>query len=257
VADHLPTRDAAWALFVVDYVARAARRGQSRGMTPNEPRKLWETAVRIGLSLVPYVGGAVQVLFEDVRSHIEARAARTMQEIVEETGFERLTERLASDPEVEALFVQGLDAATRTGYEAKRRLLARLISAAVLDDTKVDDSLLYVLALRSLEAPHVRALEAMWRATQSAKDGDSGLTRTERVAAETEAIRQATSGLSWAICAALAREGLVASRGTWSAAGGRTFDAFEVTSFGIDLLEHIRKVEVVADSGDEVDRDPS
>ena len=218
-------------------------------MTTDAPPEWWDSSVRIGLSLVPVIGGGLQVMYEDTRSHLGARAARTMQEIAEETGFERLKERLASDPEVEALFVRGLDAATRTGYEAKRRLLGKVISAAVLDDAKVDEALLYVLALQSLEAPHIRALEAMWRATKSTKTGDTSVSRAERVSAETEAIRRATSGMSWAICAALAREGLVSNRGTWKSVSGNTFDAYEVTSFGIDLLEHIREIEVDAESG--------
>ena len=219
-------------------------------MTTDAPPEWWDSGVRIGLSLVPVIGGGLQVMYEDTRTHLGVRAARTMQEIAEETGFERLKERLASDPEVEALFVRGLDAATRTGYEVKRRLLARLISAAVLDDAKVDDAGLFVLALGGLEAPHIRALEAMRRATQGLQDVDPGLSETGRAKAEIEAVRQATSGLSWAICAALAREGLVANRGTWAAAGGKTLDAYEVTSFGMDFLDHIREVDVGAESCD-------
>ena len=54
-----------------------------------------------------------------------------------------------------------------TGLVAKRRLLARAIAAAVLDDAKVDESHLYTEALRDLDAPHLRALERFRRAVDA------------------------------------------------------------------------------------------
>lgn len=231
------------------YICRMAPVGQSGSMTTDEPPEIHYILARAGLQLLPG-GGAFDVLIEGWRERLAYKARRTVAEVVEATGVETLAQRLADDPEVEALFVQGLDAATRTGYEAKRRLLAQLISAAVLDDAKVDEALLYVLALGSLEAPHIRALEAMWRAAERARGGDPARSKTERAIAEREAVRQATRGLSWAICAALAREGLVINLGTIRATPGKTFEDYEVTSFGIDLLDHIREVEVVSEGRD-------
>ena len=125
------------------------------------------------LALVPF-GGTAQVLVEDTRARAANKASCTLDEIVEETGLERLRERLGENPELDALFAQGIDAAARTGYEAKRRLLGRLISAAVLDDAKVDESLLFVLALKYLDGPHIRALESLRRMSKEIEQSHGG-----------------------------------------------------------------------------------
>jgi hypothetical protein len=70
---------------------------------------------------------------------------------------DRFAARLSSPPEFEALVVNTLDSAARTGYEAKRRLLAKVVINAALDDARVDESSLMAQA-RDLDAPHVRAL---------------------------------------------------------------------------------------------------
>lgn len=123
------------------------------------------TLARAVLAALPF-GGSVDILVEHARQSLEYKARQTVGEIVDATGMEKFAERLASEPEVEAIFVQGLEAAMRTGYEAKRRLLGWLISAAVLDDAKVDEGLLFVLALRNLEAPTyapLRRCAVRWR----------------------------------------------------------------------------------------------
>lgn len=229
--------------------------GQSRGMTTDAPPEWWDSGVRIGLSLVPVIGGGLQVMYEDTRSHLGARAARTMQEIAEEAGFERLKERLASDPEVEALFVQGLDAATRTGYEAKRRLLARLISAAVLDEAKVDESLLFVLALGDLDGPHLRALERLRRAQDEAAaetyesdpDPKLDMQKQNRESGMRKAVRSAAAEEHEAVLAALVKWDVARVMG--SSYGGALIPG-EVSPFGLALLDHLREVQVVAESGD-------
>jgi len=66
------------------------------------------------------LGGSVDVLVEDLRQRLARKTWPIVVEIVEVTGEEMFTERLASRPEVEALFVQGLEAAMPTEQEAKR-----------------------------------------------------------------------------------------------------------------------------------------
>lgn len=210
-------------------------------MTTDRPPELWDSGVRIGLSLVPVIGGALQVIYQDTRSHVAARAARTIQEIADETGVERLRERLASDPEVEALFVQGLDAATRTGYEGKRRLLARLISAAVLDDAKVDESLLFVLALRDLDGPHLRALERLRRAQDEVR-ARTFEREEERDSIAQKAVREAAKDEHEVVLAALVKCDAARAMGrTW---GGPLIPG-EVSAFGVALLDYLREVAVV------------
>lgn len=49
--------------------------------TPPEPPDFMQTAARAGLALVPGIGGALQVIYEDVRAHMAARQWQTIQEI--------------------------------------------------------------------------------------------------------------------------------------------------------------------------------
>jgi len=107
------------------------------------------------------VRGSLQVVYEDVRVRRAAKAGETISDIVSATGEEVLVQRLAEDPVAEALFVNAVDAAVRTGLEAKRRLLARAVAQAVIDEARLDESLLITEALAQLDAPHVKALKRM------------------------------------------------------------------------------------------------
>lgn len=110
-------------------------------MTGDSPPSWAETAKRATLAAVPYVGGSLQVVYEDVRARRAAMAGETISDIVSATGEELLVQRLAEDPVAEALFVNAVDAAVRTGLEAKRRLLARAVAEAVIDEARLDESL--------------------------------------------------------------------------------------------------------------------
>lgn len=214
--------------------------------------EVWDTLARVGLSLVPVVGGAALVVYDDVRVRIAARTARTLDEIVEATGVEKLSDRLASDPELEAVFAQGLDAATRTGYEAKRRLLSRVISAAVLDDAKVDEALLVVLALRELDAPHLRVLERMRRAEDdvlgrdlsefSSESHEEAGAKMARENAANRAVVDAGSGVPVVLLETLTRTGVAHQLGM--SYGGPTCPG-TVSNFGRLVLDNLREVEVV------------
>lgn len=219
----------------------------------DERPKVYDALARALLVAMPF-GSSVDVLVEHTRKSLEYKARQTIREIVDATGVEELAERLASEPEVEAIFVQGLETAMRTGHEGKRRLLGRLISAAVLDDAKVDEGLLFVLALRNLDGPHIRALEAMRRAVE--KVDAEGLGRDERGYGPSSAERSANSiaaqvrndlaGTPRAVSAGLVREGLIRSRGTWDSVGrdGDKWENHELTAFGRALLDHLREADV-------------
>lgn len=221
-------------------------------MTAEEPPEWWDTVTRALLASMPGIGGAAQVIYEDVRAHLAARAVRTLDEIVAESGEDRLRDRLNSDPELEAVFAHGLDAATRTGYEAKRRLLSRVISAAVLDDAKVDEALLIVLALRDLDAPHLRVLEKMRRVEDDvlardlaefgeAQNGQEHA-QSDRESAAHGAVRASTEGVPVALLESLVRTGVAHELGM--SYGGPMVPA-TVSSFGRTLLDDLRTVDVV------------
>ena len=83
--------------------------------------------MRATLAAIPAVGGTLQVIYEDVRTRYVYRTARTVNQVAELTGVDHLEARLRDNPEVEALFVEAVEAASRTGLEAKRRLLAQTV----------------------------------------------------------------------------------------------------------------------------------
>lgn len=206
-----------------------------QSMTRRDPPELWDTSARMSLSLVPVVGGALQIIWEDVRAHHQARLAKTIEEVADATGVDELQRRLGEDPEVEALFLQGLDVATRTGLEAKRRLMSRVIAAAVLDEAQVEESQLLVFALRDLDAPHVRALARLWEAQEGADPGPS-VSLAERRQLISQAVSAAAGREPSPVIVALHRVDAVRSTGL--TIGG--LGTGEVTEFGQRLLEDLR-----------------
>lgn len=121
-----------------------------------------------GVEFMPPAAKAMKVIADQWWARHSARAESVIQDVLERTGPDRLGSAMMRDPLVEAVFLDGVDAGARTGLDAKRRLLAMVISEAVLDDARVDESLLYVQALRDLDAPHLRALERIARAEEAA-----------------------------------------------------------------------------------------
>jgi hypothetical protein len=79
---------------------------------PPEPPNL-QTTARAGIALIPGIGGALQVIYEDVRAHMAARQWQTIQEIADNVGEDRLAARLKDHPEHQALFANGVEVATR------------------------------------------------------------------------------------------------------------------------------------------------
>ena len=143
-------------------------------MLSPEPPDFIDTAFRAGLALIPGVGGAVQVVYGDVRARIAHRQWQTVQGVAEAVGPNQLGARLEEDPLLQAIFVAGVEAATKTGLESKRRLLARTVAAAALDKAKVDESQLCVEALRDLDGPHIAALARLETVDDECRRGEPG-----------------------------------------------------------------------------------
>lgn len=94
------------------------------------------------------VGGPVQTVFDAVEERIRHRAEETASEICEEVGgADTVLSRINENPELEPLLTQAIEAATRTGMEAKRRLLARAAAAAFENDDNIERASLIVSAL--------------------------------------------------------------------------------------------------------------
>lgn len=197
---------------------------------PPEPPDFIQTAARAGFALIPGIGGALQVIFEDVRAHMRYRMEQTIQEIADDVGEERLAARL-KDPEHQALFANGVEVATRTGLEDKRRLLAKVVSAAILDDTNLDEAQLRVEALRDLDAPQIRALERLQRLLNEHKEEND---------AYYAAVQQVWASEPHPIRAALIRTGVAF---TFPENYGLGVDG--ITEFGQSLLWELHNVDAV------------
>ena len=84
-----------------------------------EPRPVIAVVISAGLSMVPTVGGALQTVYDAVEERRRDRIESTAREIAETAGEERMVTRVLEHPRLEALLGEALEAAARTGFEAK------------------------------------------------------------------------------------------------------------------------------------------
>lgn len=197
---------------------------------PPEPPDFFQTAARAGIALIPGIGSGLQVIYEDVRAHMAARMGQTIQEIADRVGEDRLAARLKDHPEHQVLFANGVEVATRTGLEDKRRLLAKVVSAAILDDAALDGAQLRVEALRDLDAPQIRALERLQRLLNEHKEEND---------AYHAAVQQVWDSEPHPVRAALTRNGVAFTPSAPDTHG------FGITNFGQSLLWELHNVEAV------------
>lgn len=190
---------------------------------------------RAAVTVLP--GGELLATLIDHEQQRQVRIARDLVDnVVELTGANDLLRRVSESEEVAAAFRQAVDVATRTGLEQKRVALARVIASAVLDDAQVDSATLIVLALRDLDAPHLRALERIKRAEDSVERRD-GVTRLND-ADVTQAVREVSAAEPDAVNSALVRTGVAHIVG--SSWGGQPMPAM-ISDFGRDVLHYLRE----------------
>lgn len=196
-----------------------------------EPPTRTDTAVEVAQALVsqvPVVGDALVIVVRDTYARRVAKAEAVALAVADQVGgVGLLAERLEASPELEALFFEAVEAGARTGLEDKRRLLGRLVTAAVLDDAKVEPGQLLVQALRELDAPHLRGLEAVRRASDTSNEPGG-------YEAVTKAVTEAVAALPEPLRAALVRTG------TLYVGSGMMAGSPRLTRFGRELLDDLR-----------------
>lgn len=132
---------------------------------------LWrDTAVVAGLAGVPIVGGPLAVIASRVlQSHRDGaqQAGEVAIAVVGDAGF--FLDAIQSDDRLAALLVNAAEAASRTAYEDKRKMLGLVVGRAVLDPAQIDESELAQAAIRDFEAVHLHCLEALIRAQDGAE----------------------------------------------------------------------------------------
>jgi hypothetical protein len=124
--------------------------------------------VSAAISALPTVGGPMQTIFDAIEERQRFRAESTTREIFEIAGEDIVVQRSQEDPELQALLGNTIEAAMRTGMEAKRKLLARAAAAAFQNDERIDPATLIVSALSQLEPVHIRALARLAKVEQGA-----------------------------------------------------------------------------------------
>jgi hypothetical protein len=90
-----------------------------------------------------------------------------------------IEQRLEESEGLDAALTAAVAAAVASGLSEKRRLLGMLINRAVLDDAQVDHTTLMVGILGQIDAPHVRALEAIRRAEVEVQEAGEVAPRAE------------------------------------------------------------------------------
>lgn len=136
-------------------------------MADEEIERETETEFEVGLrfgtgSLLP--GG-------DIVANLRRRWTSRAQPVADAAvaaagGADELAAALEASEDLDVLLSRAIAAAGASASATKRRLLARVVSQAVLDDAEVDDATLILIALEQLEVPHIRALETIHRVDQ-------------------------------------------------------------------------------------------
>lgn len=206
--------------------------GETRSALP-------EALARAALQAVP-VGGSVLELLDYLRDRARDRGVEAVDVIVAACSRELLTQRVAQDDEFAAHFMNAIEAAMRTGFAPKRRLLAGVVTATVLDDATVDETGLIVAALRDLDAPHLRALERMDRAERAARhDGadDHRVARAVSTTAHCEPAAVVAALRQHAAVVSVSPSPLLMSADTL----GVTPSVVGVSAFGRKILMYLRE----------------
>lgn len=206
----------------------------------DEPPTVVETTVKAVLRAIPYVGSSLSIIFEDTRARHVARVAQVVEEVAMTAGVDRLSERLAKDEKIEIIFIEGVEIAVRSGLKAKRRLLARGIAKAVLDDAEIEPAQLLIQAFQDLDAPHLRALARIRNAEKTAEEvdanGETNDDRRERIA---DAATKAGRTEPTPIIATLIRTGVIYPA---TLVGGGVA-VYGVSEFGRRLLVDLENLE--------------
>ena len=201
-----------------------------------EPRSIIAVIISAALSAIPAVGGPLQTFFDYADEQQRYRVQSTAREICDLVGEEVLLGRVQENAELETLLTQALDAASRTGWEAKRKLLAKAVAHAFLNDEAVDPGVLIVSALKVLEPVHARALVRLAHASDLSRQSGDNERKT--------AVEQASFAEPTPVLAALIQTG-VALPATLLGGGVKIWD---VSDFGRQLLQDLRAVAVSDDS---------
>jgi len=200
-----------------------------------------ETFVKMAIATVPYVGGPLGVLYEDILARRKARVSA--MGIAALSRFEGTSEhfvmRLGEEPRLGGLFVTAAEAAARTTVDEKARAMGLLLADAADargNESSFDEKELLLLALADLEWPHIRALGELGSFPTDEELHQQGKSnQTLGASPKREDRLRAIEALPSPVLAALLRHGLVQQE---SAVDGLYVNG--LTPFGHKLLAYLQ-----------------
>lgn len=146
-----------------------------------------------------------------------SRGQEVLDRVTQGVDGEVLERRLLQAPEVEVLLARAVNAAAASSLASKRRLLARVVQAAVLDDAAIDQSTLILDVLEQVDAVHIRCLEAIARAELESKEaGDWEFTAEGAEKPSNQRVQDAADGYPSPIIKRLETLGLADASVDWS-----------------------------------------
>lgn len=192
------------------------------------------------VGLVPVVGQPLADFRRD-RYTLEMHRARVVaEEVAAATGWSpaELLEQVASDERLGDVLVRTIEAARRSGVEAKLRALGRAVASGALaaDDAEVDIAELLVRTLDDLEAAEIRALLAYESTTMN---------RTREWFPRGD---DAGDPVARAVDASLERHGLIevlahAREKSYHLGGPQIDEQRRLTAFGRRLLDLLQSID--------------
>lgn len=201
-------------------------------MAENEASGALELSV--GGGVVP----ATAKLTFGIKRRWNSRGHEVLEEVASAVDGTRLEQRLLDSPEIEVLLARAISAAAASAVEDKRRLLARVVQAAVLDDAAIDQSTLIVDVLEQVDAVHLRCLEAIARAERESKDaGEWEFTAPGAEKPSNRRVQEVADSYPAPIIKRLEVLGLADASVTWD--GGTRVTG--MTVFGELLLSELRR----------------
>ena len=169
------------------------------------------------------------------------RSEEVLQPSVDALGEEALNARLESSEEIDVLVMRSVTAAGMSAHAGKRRLLAKVVQRAVLDDAEIDQSLLIIELIEQIESPHIRCLEDIRRAEQRAQaSGEMGVTARGAEKPITEEVSSTVHRYPDTLIRRLQRLGLIDGSVTWD---GMTVIT-GTTSTGTLILQELHNVDL-------------
>ena len=167
-----------------------------------------------------------------------SRGREVLDGVVSAFGDEAIARRFLQAAEVEVSFTRAINSAAASSLSSKRRLLARVVQAAVLDDAAIDRSTLIIDVLEQVDTVHIRCLEAIACAELESKEaGEWEYTAERAEKPSNERVQVAADRYPSPVIKRLETLGLADASVDWS---GHT-RVTGTTVFGEEVLHDLRR----------------